>query len=85
MRWIWVRFAVHIDRLVTLANALNSSATIFETLSDIDAKFAKLMDKEYDSISAEVKKWFKKLAVRIYVVLDVRFYPFFVTERREGP
>lgn len=42
---------------------MNTSSTIFEALSDIDAKFAKIADKEYDSISTEVKKWFKKLAV----------------------
>ena len=45
------------------ANALSASATIFEAVSDVDAKFAKLTDKECDGISAEVKKWFKKLAV----------------------
>ncbi|KAJ7593231.1 hypothetical protein C8J56DRAFT_1162124 [Mycena floridula] len=44
------------------ANALNASATIFESLSEIDSRFAKLVDKEYDAISSEVKKWFKKLA-----------------------
>ncbi|PBL03505.1 hypothetical protein ARMGADRAFT_1157610 [Armillaria gallica] len=44
------------------ANALSASASIFEALSDIDAKFAKIADKEYEGISAEVKKWFKKLA-----------------------
>ncbi|KAJ7104096.1 hypothetical protein B0H15DRAFT_808473 [Mycena belliarum] len=44
------------------ANAMNASATIFDALSDIDSKFAKIADKEYDAISAEVKKWFKKLA-----------------------
>ncbi|KAF8896308.1 hypothetical protein BD779DRAFT_1495123 [Infundibulicybe gibba] len=43
-------------------NALNGSATIFEALSEIDTKFAKILDREYDGISAEVKKWFKKLA-----------------------
>jgi hypothetical protein len=32
-------------------------------LSDVDAKFSKFVDKECDAISAEVKKWFKKLAV----------------------
>lgn len=42
---------------------MNASANIFESLSDIDSKFAKLVDKEYDAISSEVKKWFKKLAV----------------------
>ncbi|KAF9073425.1 hypothetical protein BDP27DRAFT_1391012 [Rhodocollybia butyracea] len=44
------------------ANALNASATIFETLSEVDSKFAKLADKEYDGISSDVKKWFRKLA-----------------------
>ncbi|KAJ7066997.1 hypothetical protein C8F01DRAFT_1018571 [Mycena amicta] len=44
------------------SNAMNASATIFEALSDIDSKFAKIADKEYDGISGEVKKWFKKLA-----------------------
>lgn len=47
-----------------LGNALNASATIFDALSDIDSKFAKHVDKEYDGVSVEVKKWFKKLAVR---------------------
>jgi len=37
-------------------------------LSDIDAKFSKFADKECDVISAEVKKWFKKLAVRLELV-----------------
>ncbi|KIM39796.1 hypothetical protein M413DRAFT_446723 [Hebeloma cylindrosporum] len=44
------------------ANAMNASANIFEALFDVDSKFSKIADKEYDSISAEVKKWFKKLA-----------------------
>ncbi|KAL6307484.1 hypothetical protein BKA93DRAFT_747540 [Sparassis latifolia] len=44
------------------ANALNTSATVFETLAEVDVKFAKSADKECDAISAEVKKWFKKLA-----------------------
>lgn len=48
------------------ANALNASASIFDSLSDIDSKFAKIADKEYDSISNDVKKWFKKLAVSHY-------------------
>ncbi|KAI9440081.1 hypothetical protein H4582DRAFT_1944924 [Lactarius indigo] len=43
-------------------NAFNSSANIFDVLSDIDARFSKFADKQCDDISAEVKKWFKKLA-----------------------
>ena len=45
------------------ANALNASATIFESMAEVDSKFAKFADKECDGVSAEVKKWFKKLAV----------------------
>ena len=48
---------------------MNASATIFEALGDVDQKFAKLADKEYDAISEEVKKWFKKLAVRRYLTM----------------
>ncbi|KAI0759588.1 hypothetical protein BD413DRAFT_596358 [Trametes elegans] len=44
------------------ANALNATATIFEAMSEVDAKFAKYVDKECDNVSGEVKKWFKKLA-----------------------
>ncbi|KAF5367392.1 hypothetical protein D9758_003755 [Tetrapyrgos nigripes] len=43
-------------------NTLNASASIFEALCEVDTKFAKIADKEYDAISGEVKKWFKKLA-----------------------
>lgn len=46
-------------------NALNVSASIFDVLGDVDAKFAKIADTECRSISLEVKKWFKKLAVHI--------------------
>ena len=53
-----------LDRPAT-GNALNCSAALFEALADIDTKYAKIADKEYDGISAEVKKWFKRLAVRV--------------------
>ncbi|EIN04941.1 hypothetical protein PUNSTDRAFT_138128 [Punctularia strigosozonata HHB-11173 SS5] len=43
-------------------NAFSASAVIFDVVSDVDGKFAKLADKECDWISTEVKKWFKKLA-----------------------
>jgi hypothetical protein len=45
-------------------NALQAAASIFDALADVDARFAKGADKEYDTVSGEVKKWFKKLAVR---------------------
>ena len=44
-------------------NALNAAALIFETLSDIDNKFSRLLDKECDGLSNDLRKWFKKLAV----------------------
>ncbi|KAI0749964.1 hypothetical protein C8Q80DRAFT_1100838 [Daedaleopsis nitida] len=44
------------------ASALNASATIFEAMAEVDSKFVKYADKECDAVSAEVKKWFKKLA-----------------------
>jgi len=43
--------------------AFNASASIFEVLCEVDAKFSKLVDRECDVINGEVKKWFKKLAV----------------------
>ncbi|KAI0762053.1 hypothetical protein BC629DRAFT_1738152 [Irpex lacteus] len=43
-------------------NALNACATVVEALVDVDSKFVKLADKECDSLSADVKKWFKVLA-----------------------
>lgn len=46
-----------------LANALNASATVFDSLCEVDTKFAKLVDSECEGISSEVKKWFKRLAV----------------------
>ena len=49
--------------MVLLANALNASATIFESMAEVDIKFAKFADKECDGVSEYVKKWFKKLAV----------------------
>lgn len=48
-------------------NAMNTSATLFEALAEVDTKFGKVADKEYDSVSTEVKKWFKRLAVSGYI------------------
>jgi hypothetical protein len=49
----------------TPANALGASAALFDILADIDGRFAKLVDRECDAVSGDVKKWFKKLAVRV--------------------
>lgn len=50
-----------------IANAFNTSASLFETLADVSSKFAKVADKEYEGTGAEVRKWFKKLAVCTHV------------------
>ena len=51
------------------ANAFNASAAVFEAVAEVEGKFSKLTDKECDGLSAEVKKWFKRLAVRASHVL----------------
>ena len=54
-----------------LANAFSGSAAVFEALLEVDTKYTKFADKEYDSISTEVKKWFKKLVVSMLSNLGV--------------
>ncbi|KAG8213324.1 folate-sensitive fragile site protein Fra10Ac1-domain-containing protein [Butyriboletus roseoflavus] len=44
------------------ANAFGASAVILEAVADVGSKFAKIAEKESHSVSAEVRKWFKKLA-----------------------
>jgi hypothetical protein len=70
----------------SLANALNASACIFDVLADVDAKFAKIADREYDAISKEVKRWFKRLAVSSLRSCDPGTIRLTSTaERRKGP
>jgi len=49
--------------MICAANAFKAAAVIVETTADVNAKFAKALDKECDATSNEVRKWFKKLAV----------------------
>ena len=67
------------------ANALNASAVVFENVYDVDNKFAKFIDRECEAISSEVKKWFKKLAVRLFPFDPPHFITrqFHSTERGE--
>ncbi|KAG8687616.1 hypothetical protein FRC08_011883, partial [Ceratobasidium sp. 394] len=44
------------------ANAMQASAALFEAIGDVDGKLAKLAEKEYDNVSSEVRKHFKKMA-----------------------
>ncbi|KAF9650217.1 hypothetical protein BDM02DRAFT_1484078 [Thelephora ganbajun] len=58
-----IRDAASMKASPTVANnALNITATIFEIISEVDGKFAKIADKECDDINDDVKKWFRKLA-----------------------
>ncbi len=52
-----------------LANTMLASVNIFESLSDVNSKYSKIVDKEYDTISNDVKRWFKKLTVKLYLAL----------------
>lgn len=61
--WIGWR-SVCSRRPLFLANVLSGCATIFEALAETEGKRSKLADKEYDAVSSEIKKWFKKLAVQ---------------------
>lgn len=36
---------------------------MFDILAGLDEKFSKVCEREYDGISQELKKWFKKLTV----------------------
>jgi hypothetical protein len=71
--------------MILLVNAMNASAAIFDALSEVDSKFAKIADKEYESVSTDVKKWFKKLNVSFgcYRIGSCCSWLYFVTERRE--
>lgn len=42
---------------------MNVTAAIFEMISEVNGKFAKIADKECDNLNDDVKKWFRKLAV----------------------
>lgn len=64
------------------ANALTAGAVVFEALSEVDAKFSKIVDKEAENIGNEVKKWFKKLAVRAHLCCSLH-HLIGDTERRE--
>jgi hypothetical protein len=43
--------------------AFTASAWILDAITDVDAKFALIMEREYETLSAELRKWFKRLAV----------------------
>lgn len=42
---------------------MGAVATLFETLAEVDLKFVKIADRECETASNDLKKWFKRLAV----------------------
>src|SRR5882724_11120374 len=48
---------------ICIAKAMVTSAGIFEVLAEVDAKFARIADKEAENAGGDLKKWFKKLTV----------------------
>lgn len=53
-----------------LVNGLTTVASAFETLSEAEARFVKTADRECEGSSNEIKKWFKKLAVRHFAYFE---------------
>lgn len=64
-----------------LANTMLASVNIFESLSDVNSKYSKIVDREYDTISNDVKRWFKKLTVKLYLAHLRTFVHCVLTER----
>lgn len=49
-----------------IVSGLTTVASAFESLSEAEARFVKTADRECEGSSNEVKKWFKRLAVRAF-------------------
>ena len=49
---------------VPIANTLSAAALIFDAAGEVDLKFSKTVEKEYEASINELKKWVKKLKVR---------------------
>lgn len=45
----------------TAANMFGAAAIIFEGVGEVQNKFAKICEREYETLSSELKKWFKKM------------------------
>lgn len=46
------------------ANTLSAAALIFDGAGEVDLKFSKTVEREYEASMNELKKWVKKLKVR---------------------
>jgi hypothetical protein len=49
---------------VPLASTLSAAALIFDAAGEVDLKFSKTVEREYEASMNELKKWVKKLKVR---------------------
>lgn len=49
--------------MIPLESALSASAWILDSVVENDAKFARAIEREYENLSADLRRWFKKLAV----------------------
>lgn len=44
-------------------NVFLACSLIFDSVNEVDAKYSKLVEREYESCNQELKKWLKKLKV----------------------
>lgn len=51
------------SQIFVLENALSASAWVLDSLNEADSKYARAIEREYETLSADLRKWFKKLAV----------------------
>lgn len=52
-------------------NALTLVSGLLESFSEAETRFVKVADKECEGVSGELKKWFKKLAVRFVAIVSM--------------
>ncbi|KAG8799098.1 hypothetical protein FRC17_007225, partial [Serendipita sp. 399] len=50
-----------VDAIEWPCNVLSTSSLIFDSVSDVDSKYSKLVEREYETCAQEFKKWTKKL------------------------
>ncbi|PVF95848.1 hypothetical protein CPB86DRAFT_816887 [Serendipita vermifera] len=55
------RSTTAVDGLEWPAQVFMNSASIFDAVSEVDSKYSKLVEREYESCTQELKKWLKKL------------------------
>lgn len=57
-------YVASFDVLLHVVSAMTGVAGVFEAIAEVDTKFMRIADKECEGVTADLKKWFKKLAVR---------------------